>query len=125
MSNYGRAMGLVFGFPSCCITAFCNNRSNLAENSQAHGTGYMPCKTCNDVIEDVGLPEFVKTVIAPRRKLSTPFPKNRNEEEFERLFKETLIFLEDENPICIDCGQQIGRDNCGCPTPTNTETSNE
>ena len=74
-------VGLYFGYPKCCIEEFCNGEPNfittLEDMRLFCGTGFVPCKKCNETkTEDQLLAE-----IAKNRKYDKPFPLDRHDKE--------------------------------------------
>lgn len=65
-----RVHGLWFGYPTCCIDAFCNLEHVGGPRRKLWGTGYVPCADCNELPED----ELVRR-ISERRIAPIPFPK--------------------------------------------------
>lgn len=73
-AEYLKAMGEHFGFPPCCVEDFVT-RNGPAPRRLFHGTGYVPCPTCNAKAEQIGTHAFVEQFINPRRKADAPFPR--------------------------------------------------
>lgn len=50
--DYFRAVGKHFGFPDCCVEEFIRDVGTNAGLTKRHrklyGTGYIPCKKCNE-----------------------------------------------------------------------------
>lgn len=48
---YWETQGQYFGYPSCCIKAFVTgiNKSDMDKGYKLKYTGFVPCKTCNDL----------------------------------------------------------------------------
>lgn len=72
MSDVWRENGKIFGYPECCIEEFCNHlggRGNLFR--KFHGTGYVPCESCNRKTAQELLDQ-----IAARRTYPKPFPED-------------------------------------------------
>lgn len=69
--------GALYGFPSCCVDAFCASycRETLMRhpNGPWMGTGYMPCSSCAPKAAQ-DFDRFVAERIAPKRICPLPFP---------------------------------------------------
>lgn len=64
--------GRIYGFPDCCIDAFCNSWAGitlLPKKSKFTGSGFRPCKQC----EDTKTQEQLEDEIASRRLMPRPF----------------------------------------------------
>lgn len=74
------ALGLYFGYPLCCIKERNDGRMKMFraepiaedfwEERKLIGTGYVPCKACNDAYSE----EELIAHIAAARIAPTPFP---------------------------------------------------
>jgi len=79
--------GLIFGYPDCCITHFCDALESgllpgqIAKPGPWDGTGFLPCPKCQAKCETR---DDVKALIKTRY-LSTPFPAVKDR-EFDALF---------------------------------------
>lgn len=66
------ASGVKYGYPLCCIVAFCSLEHMKDEKPrQLEGTGYVPCSVCN---ETKGLMQLVAAINSKRDKSLKPFP---------------------------------------------------
>lgn len=67
------ANGINFGYPICCVVAFCSlEHLNDPEPRQLEGTGYVPCKVCND---NLGMLQLIASINAKRHPSLKPFPQ--------------------------------------------------
>ena len=73
-----RALGLVFGYPECCVEAFLELRHLGEPERKFHGTGFVPCETC-DREKSV---EQLRSEIDAARLHSDPFPRAWGKEAF-------------------------------------------
>ena len=68
--------GMEFGYPPCCIAefvqAYVTGAYKIRPKRKFHGTGFVPCKTCNKKTQEQLLSE-----IAARRVHALPFPKHK------------------------------------------------
>lgn len=63
--------GLQFGYPLCCINAFCNMAHVGGSVRKLNGTGFVPCKVCNQTKTEA----FMRDEIQKARDPSIPpFP---------------------------------------------------
>lgn len=62
--------GIYFGYPPCCIEEFCNMGHLDAPKRKFNGTGFVPCKSCNELDE-----EELITDINLNRECDAEFPK--------------------------------------------------
>ena len=90
------ALGYLFGFPECCITAFetdfCRVTKALYPDGPWLGTGFMPCACCaKDALD---FDQFVAERITPNRLCTAAFP----EIEDERVFALIAMFDEMSEP---------------------------
>lgn len=82
--------GQYYGYPNCCIEQFIGRfvliqtgiisvhvAASVSKDKIWDGTGFLPCKKCQEQITDqASLDDFVRRVIAPKRKCPTAFPKD-------------------------------------------------
>jgi len=69
--------GVLYGYPECCTTAFCQMMLNLLPQPPRGpwtGSGFIPCAECCKVIKAIGMRSYVRQVIAPKRQFIKPFP---------------------------------------------------
>ena len=65
-------IGTYFGYPECCIGAFCELQHLGRDWSHSIlGTGFVPCKSCAETKTS----EQLEQEIADRRLCHVPFPK--------------------------------------------------
>ena len=83
--------GRIFGFPECCVEAFCNDREVLSEESVFSGSGFRPCKHCNDNKTQ----EQIENEIASRRLIPYPF-YHRPQDALPDRFYRDYFDLEEE-----------------------------
>lgn len=70
--NHWAMMGLKYGYPTCCIVAFCHlDHIKDKKPRQLEGTGYVPCDRCNS---QYGLMQLVCNINSNRDKSLMPFP---------------------------------------------------
>lgn len=69
-----KVIGKQYGYPECCIEEFVK-LEHIGEVRKLHGTGYIPCKKCNEKSEK----ELINTINAARNHC-LPFPKENREE---------------------------------------------
>lgn len=69
-------LGQYYGYPPCCIAEFIqfvldlkDGKNSVRERRQLNGTGYVPCKSCNDKTKD----QLLET-ITQLRNCKLPFP---------------------------------------------------
>jgi hypothetical protein len=71
-----RLMGALFGFPACCVQAFCATCCTETKTRYPRGpwmgTGFIPCLSCAP--KALNLKRFVAEEIAPNRLCAAPFP---------------------------------------------------
>lgn len=72
-----RLLGALYGFPTCCVRAFC---TTYCSETKAHypkgpwyGTGFIPCLSCAPAAAK-DFPRFVAEKITPNRLYAVPFP---------------------------------------------------
>jgi hypothetical protein len=81
-----KVSGLFYGYPQCCIEAFCR-LDHIREESATgdslcaqvgNSTGFVPCRTCAEKIRDgqTTLKELVQ-----ERKCPRPFPRCNNDDK--------------------------------------------
>lgn len=46
--EYWRIVGTKFGYPKCCVDAFCKLEHINDDPRQLNGSGYVPCSWCNE-----------------------------------------------------------------------------
>lgn len=63
--------GRYFGYPDCCIRDFESRSRAPKEPRKLHGTGYIPCPTCNMKSEE----ELIQA-IDTKRQHDKPFPND-------------------------------------------------
>ena len=70
--NHWAMMGLKYGYPHCCIMAFCN-LDHIKDKTprQLEGTGYVPCDVCNS---RYGLVQLISHINQNRDKSLMQFP---------------------------------------------------
>lgn len=93
-----RWYGEWFGYPDCCIDAFCNLEDKDYDNVFI-GTGYVPCKSC---VSNKSVGQLVSE-ISLRRKSSLPFPLETRGDD-EHTLTETLTFLREVMNRCTEEG---------------------
>ena len=76
LANGWRTLGSYFGYPKCCTEALIDAlikgwESSLTQDSIFDGTGYRPCRVCEDKGE-----EYMLKSIATNRICPTPFPES-------------------------------------------------
>jgi hypothetical protein len=70
--DYWIAVGKYYGYPSCCITSFCESAAiTNTQNAVHQHTGFIPCDECATKIY-VG--ETTLNALITDRKCLTPFP---------------------------------------------------
>lgn len=102
-------MGKYFGFPECCIKSFCSG--NNKESSLFDGTGYVPCRCCNQKIVSPQVMQEFTNDINSKRYHNYLFNVNDNFEDNPKFFKimEDFYIANKEFPyeeIVIRGGQQ-------------------
>jgi len=66
------AQGIKFGYPVCCIVAFCAlEHLQDKEPRQLEGTGYVPCSACNT---NLGMMQMIVHINLQRDRSLPPFP---------------------------------------------------
>ena len=65
------AMGMLFGYPSCCIRSFLEMRHLGGAPRKLAGTGYIPCAKCN---EEYTAKQLIDNINANRQPDLPPFP---------------------------------------------------
>ena len=68
-NDYTRRLGRYLGFPLCCIESFIYT-GIIIEKRKLCGTGYVPCKSCNDNLTELELAD----IINERRECPDTFP---------------------------------------------------
>ncbi len=84
-------IGRIYGFPDCCIDTFCNSWSELPQESVFDGSGFRPCKSCNETKTK----EQLEDEIASRRLIPFPFYHTHHEALPSRYYRDGFE-LEDE-----------------------------
>lgn len=84
MSRYNRwsIMGKYYGFPECCVNEFVSGAS-MEQTRKFEGTGYIPCKQCNDNVEKDELISYINE----NRLHPTCFPEDGNNSFNENVFR--------------------------------------
>jgi hypothetical protein len=79
-----QAIGQHFGYPSCCVAAFCATLESGGFPSQRvgegpwTGTGFIPCPEHAGDIRRVGMAEWASNNIHPNRRDRRPFGPGNN-----------------------------------------------
>lgn len=79
-ADWGLALGVWYGFPTCCADAFSSNccweTKEVFPQGPWTGTGFIPCLTCARLIglNQLNFERFVQQRIAPKRIDPSPFP---------------------------------------------------
>lgn len=85
MNPWWTFMGKYFGFPDCCIKAFCSSFDR--SSSLFKGTGYVPCSSCNEKIINYTVVKQYTDMINAQRLHHIPFCTHENFELNSHLFK--------------------------------------
>ena len=77
-------MGVYYGYPMCCMKAFCNFESDR-DIAVHRCLGFLPCPSCADKVRAgaITLEGLIKDRIC-----NTPFPNEGTEEEKDYFVKE-------------------------------------
>lgn len=93
--------GVYYGFPSCCIEHFCDNKNKNTLDYEDHpmnGTGYLPCPHCIERTKDL---ETFSEYINENRYCTQPFPSKQTEiidENLDKFFA-YLCYQLYQNPL--------------------------
>lgn len=87
-------LGKYLGYPSCCTDEFVSGSRSHIGGRKLEGTGYIPCKKCNNKTEE----ELLNT-IKENRICPTNFPKMEKDLSF---IEKTNLLSPDEKRILIE-----------------------
>lgn len=110
MIKYYTVVGEHFGFPKCCIDAFCDGRfvfqrPTVVQNNCLNG--FVPCESCATKIENK---ETTHKDLISNRKSKIPFKDINTYEEEDILIKETdEIYEQVSKDYCEWCEEKINK----------------